>query len=94
MRDREKQCQAHYKMFLCLSTVDLLHHPPCPPIGPAHDKCVASRQEEVTEYSTESSSAESSSSAGLENGGSVPSGLSRFQWFMLVNDVKRNSRTS
>jgi hypothetical protein len=71
-------------MFLCLSTVDLLHHPPCPPIGPPHDKCVASRQEEVTEYSTESSSAESSSSAGLENGGSIPSGLSRFQWFMLV----------
>jgi hypothetical protein len=72
--------------FCACQTVELLHHPPCPPIGPPHDKCVASRQE-VTEYSTESSSAESSSSsssAGLENGGAIPSGLSRFQWFMLV----------
>lgn len=74
---------------------DLLHHPPCPPIGPAHEKCVAKKSEESSgggsssgssSYSDGATESSSESSTGGYNGSGIQSGtrVSAFQMLMLI----------
>lgn len=78
-------CNSHY------STVDLLKDPPCPPIGPLHDKCKAKKDAAASDSgaSTDASGyseQSSSSSAEISDGssGASQTGSSNLKLWMFI----------